>query len=68
MNTAIPTSISQQEAARLLIAAAEKILDMRHGEGYAATHPDDVGEFLMDASLDLWVKQADRLLELLPEL
>jgi len=56
MNTAIPTSISQQEAARLLIAAAEKILDMRHGEGYAAAHPDDVGEFLMDVSMDFMGK------------
>ena len=68
MTTATPTLISPQEAARLLIASAEKILDLRHGEGYAAAHPDDVGEFLMDVSMDLWVKQADILLASLPEL
>jgi len=62
MTTATPTLISPQEAARLLIASAEKILDMRHGEGFAAAHPDEVGEFLTSVSMDLWVKQADRLL------
>jgi hypothetical protein len=61
MNTA--TALSRHDAARLLIDAAEKILDMQHGEGFAAAHPDEVGEFLMDVSLGLWVKQADRLAE-----
>lgn len=48
---------------RLLIDAAEKILDMQHGEGHAATHPDEVGEFMMTVALDMWAVQANRLCE-----
>lgn len=49
------------DTSRLLIDAAEKILDMQHGAGYAATHPDEVGEFLMSVALGMWAEQADRL-------
>lgn len=55
------TALPQHDAVRLLIDAAEKILDMQHGKGYAATHPDELGEFLMTVALDMWTKQADRL-------
>lgn len=66
MTTATTTAISPREAARLLIAAAEKILDMQHGAGYSVAHPDELGEFLMDVSLSLWAKQTEKLLESLP--
>lgn len=48
---------------RLLIDAAEKILDMQHGEGYAAAHPDKVEAFIEDVAMSLWAAQLDKLAE-----
>lgn len=48
---------------RLLIDAAEKILDMQHGEGYAAMYPDKVGEFIEDVAMSIWAKQMEKLAE-----
>lgn len=37
---------------RLLIEAAEKILDTQHGEGYAVAHPEIVAAYMQTAALD----------------
>lgn len=48
---------------RLLIDAAEKILDMQHGAGFAATHPDKVEAFIEDVAMSLCAKQMEKLAE-----
>lgn len=48
---------------RLLIEAAEKILDMQHGAGFAAMHPDKVGEFIESVAMSIWAKQMEKLAE-----
>lgn len=49
--------------ARLLIEAAEKILDMQRGEGYTVAHPNAVENFLFDVAMDLQARQIDTLAE-----
>jgi len=55
------TAPAPHDAARLLIDAAEKILDAQHGPGFAAAHPDDVGDLLMTAGMDVQAVQLDAL-------
>lgn len=48
---------------RLLIEAAEKILDAQYGEGFSAAHPDKVEGFIEDVAMSLWLAQLDKLTE-----
>ena len=40
------------KAAYSFLDGAEKILDMKRGEGYAAEHPELAGLFMLAAALD----------------
>lgn len=44
--------IESLKAAHLFLQGAEKILDLKKGEGYAAAHPELVGAFMLTAALD----------------
>lgn len=40
------------KAAYSFLDGAEKVLDLKRGEGYAAAHPELVGYFMLTAALD----------------
>lgn len=40
------------KAAYSFLDGAEKVLDLKRGEGYAAAHPELVGHFMLTAALD----------------
>lgn len=40
------------KAAYSFLDGAEKALDLKHGEGHAAAHPDLVGYLMLTAALD----------------
>ena len=48
--------------AYLFLEGAEKILDLKKGEGYAAAHPDLVAAFTLTAALDYRARQTVGLL------
>jgi hypothetical protein len=44
--------IESLKAAYLILEGAEKILDLKKGEGYAAAHPEIVAAYMHIAALD----------------
>lgn len=44
--------IESLKAAYLFLEGAEKILDLKKGEGHAAAHPELVAAFMLTAALD----------------
>ncbi|TAJ78865.1 MAG: hypothetical protein EPO42_07195 [Gallionellaceae bacterium] len=44
--------IESLKASWLFLEGAEKILDLKKGEGYAAAHPEIVAAYMFTASLD----------------
>ena len=45
------------KVAYTFLEGAEKILDLKKGEGFAATHPDLVSAFTLTAALDFHARQ-----------
>ena len=41
------------KSAYLFLEGAEKILDLKKGEGYAVAHPEQVAAFMLTVALDL---------------
>ena len=50
------------KVAYTFLEGAEKILDLKKGEGYAAAHPDLVAAFMLTAALDYHARQTTGLL------
>lgn len=45
-------AIESLKAAYLMLEGAEKILDLKKGEGHAAAHPELVAAFMLTTALD----------------
>lgn len=45
-------AIQSLKSAYLFLEGAEKILDLKKGEGYAAAHPEIVAAYMQTAALD----------------
>jgi len=50
------------KVAYTFLEGAEKILDLKKGEGYAAAHPDLVAAFTLTAALDYHARQTTGLM------
>ncbi len=49
--------IESLKSAYLMLEGAEKALDMKRGEGYAAAHPEIVAAFTLTIALDCHARQ-----------
>ena len=54
--------IESLKAAYLFLEGAEKILDLKKGEGYAAAHPEIVAAYMLTAALDFYGERTAGLL------
>lgn len=54
--------IESLKSAYLFLEGAGKILDLKNGEGYAATHPEQVAAFTLTAALDYHARKITGLL------
>lgn len=59
--------IESLKSAYLFLEGAEKILDLKKGDGYAATHPEQVAAFTLTAGLDYYARKITGLLGVLAE-
>lgn len=50
------------KTAYLFFGGAEKAIDMKRGEGYAAAHPELVAAFMLTAALDFHARQTTALM------
>lgn len=55
--------IQSLKAAYLFLGGAEKAIDMKRGEGYAAAHPELVAAFMLTTALDFHAQQHAATLE-----
>lgn len=54
--------IESLKAAYVFLEGAEKILDLKKGEGHAAAHPELVAAFMLTAALDFHARQTTTLI------
>lgn len=55
------------KATSLLLDGAEKIIDLKHGKGYADAHAELVGHFMLTAVLDMHARTHAQLIGKLAE-
>ena len=49
--------IQSLKTAYLFLVGAEKVIEVKRGEGYAAAHPELVASFMLTAALDFHARQ-----------